>query len=126
MVAMEKGPVLSETYDRLKPHTESELPFVVSSPGSVRLATQPPLNGPMSDYEIDIARRIWAKFGHMTGEQLIKYIHREAPEWKPPAPGSSAPIDPAAILRAAGKSEEEIAAIGAQAAYFYAVEHRPA
>jgi hypothetical protein len=61
----------------------------------------------------------------MTGEQLIAYLHREAPEWKPPAQGSSAPIDPAEILRAAGKSEDEIASVVAQANYFYEVERRP-
>ncbi len=124
MVAMGKGPVLSATYDRLKPASDMQLPFVSSATGSIRLTAVPPTSGQLSDYEIELSRRVWAKFGHMTGEQLISYLHREAREWKPPAVGSSEPIDPADILRAAGKSEDEIAAVAAEAGYFYSVDSR--
>lgn len=124
MVAMDKGPVLSNSYNGLKPNSPTPLPFVASVPGEVRLAVRPPKHGRLSDYEIGVAQRVWAKFGHMTGTKLIRLLHREATEWKPPPPGSSAPIDPADILRSAGKSEDEIAAVAEQAEYFSAVDKR--
>jgi uncharacterized phage-associated protein len=123
MVAMDKGPVLSLSYNGLKPQSARPLPFVTNT-GEVHLASSPPEDGRLSDYEIGVARRIWAKFGRMTGQQLIAYLHREAPEWKAPPHGSSTTIDPADILRAAGKSEEEIAAVAAEAEYFVSLEQR--
>lgn len=124
MVAMGKGPVLSATYDRLKPQSAVDLPYVSNATGTVRVTEPPPAAGQLSDYEIELSRRVWAKFGHMTGEQLIAYLHREAHEWKPPAEGSSEPIDPADILREAGKGDDEIAAVAAEAGYFYSVDSR--
>jgi uncharacterized phage-associated protein len=123
IAALDKGPILSTTYDRLKP-PDLSLRFMESTPGVVRLKESPPADGRLSDYEIDLAHRIYKRFGNMTGQQLITYLHREAPEWKAPPPGSSTPIDPAEILRAAGKSDEEIEAIRIEAAYFNKVERR--
>ncbi|HLQ14430.1 MAG TPA: Panacea domain-containing protein [Candidatus Eisenbacteria bacterium] len=124
IVAMGNGPVLSKTYDHLKP--TGELPFVASEPGNVRLQGSPPADGHLSDYEIKLARRIFEQFGAMSGQQLIDYLHRTVPEWKSPPVGSSALIDPVDILRAAGKSESEIDAIAEQAEYFHVVESRTA
>jgi hypothetical protein len=78
----------------------------------------------MSDYEIDVARAIHSEFGHMTGERLTRYLHKNAREWIAPEPGSSHPINPAEILRAGGRTEAEITAIAAEAAYFRKVELR--
>jgi uncharacterized phage-associated protein len=122
IVAMDNGPVLSNTYDRLKP--TGGLGFISHEPGNVTLDAPPPVDGQLSDYEIEVARRVFEKFGQMSGQQLTNYLHGHAPEWEAPPTGSSRPIDPAAILRAAGKSEEEIAAIARQAAYFYTVDQR--
>jgi uncharacterized phage-associated protein len=122
VVAMDMGPVLSNTYNRLKP--EGGLGFITHEPGNVRLDAPPPTDGRLSDYEIEVVRRVFEKFGHMSGQQLTNYLHQHAPEWEAPPPGSSRPIDPAAILRAAGKSEDEIAAIATQADYFYSVDQR--
>jgi uncharacterized phage-associated protein len=122
IVAMDMGPVLSNTYNRLKP--TGDMGFISHEPGNVILKAQPPTDGLLSDYEIGVARQIFKNFGHMTGRQLTDYLHRHAPEWEAPPTGSSRPIDPAAILRAAGKSENEIAAIAAQADYFYTVDQR--
>ncbi len=160
IVAMDKGPVLSTTYDRLKgtgglgsisadppasglssfaaaasaPAHAASAPdsaelsggrgLISYEPGNVKLDAPPPEDGLLSDYEIEVARRVFEKFGHMSGQQLADYLHRHAPEWEAPPTGSSRPIDPAAILRAAGKSEDEIAAIAAQADYFYTVDQR--
>jgi uncharacterized phage-associated protein len=124
MVAMGNGPVLSKTYDHLKP--TGTLPFVEGEPGNVRRDEKAPSRGRLSDYEIELALRIFKEFGAMSGEKLIDYLHRTVPEWKAPPVGSSVLIDPADILRAAGKSESEIAAIAAQADYFYVVESRTA
>lgn len=120
IVAMEKGPVLSNTYDRLKPAAGS-LPFVASEPGNVSLIEDAPTDGRLSDYELDVAQRIFREFGQMSGDKLIRYLHRAAPEWKAPPAGSSTPIDPADILRAAGKSQDEIDAIAQEARYFRSV-----
>jgi len=122
IVAMEMGPVPSGTYDRLKP--SGALPFVASEPGNVTLQAPPPKHGRLSDYEIEVAQRVYKKFGHMTGQQLINYLHKHAPEWTPPAAGSSHAIDPADMLRAAGRPESEIKAIEVQASYFRNVERR--
>jgi uncharacterized phage-associated protein len=99
LVAMGNGPVLSTTYDGLKPRTTVELPYVSNATGSVRIIEAPPAAGQLSDYEIELARRVWAKFGHMTGQQLITFLHREAHEWKPPAQGSSASAIRTSIIR---------------------------
>lgn len=147
IVAMDKGPVLSKTYDRLKP--TGSLPFVHSEPGNVTVDAALPVIGRLSEYELDLANRIFMEFGQMSGDQLIKHLHRAAPEWEPPPPktgvampaqrlsvysmppgteapvtqmgGTSVPIDPASILRAAGKSDEEIEAVAEQAAYFASI-----
>jgi len=151
IVAMDNGPVLSKTYDHLKP--TGSLEYIRSEPGDVSLQSAPPNNGCLSDYEIGVVGRIFKEFGHRSGSQLIAELHRSAPEWKPPprkeeppppdrytsvasmpaptlyagtrdwsAPprslGSSSVIDPADILRAAGKSEDEIAAVAEAAQYF--------
>ena len=157
VVAMDKGPVLSKTYDHLKP--AGTLTGVRSEPGNVALDPVGPwlstwVGSRLSEYEREIATRIFQEFGHLNGDQLIAHLHRSAPEWKPPPrkttdhglsarlavsqtpptplsaisepmTGSSALIDPAAILRAAGKSEDEIAEIGDQADYFLSVRRQP-
>jgi uncharacterized phage-associated protein len=122
IVAMDMGPVLSNTYNRLKP--TGDMGFISHEPGNVMLNEPPPTDGLLSDYEIGIARQIFKRFGHMTGQQLTEYLHSHAPEWKAPPAGSSRAIDPADVLRAAGKSEDEIAAIARQADYFYTVDQR--
>jgi uncharacterized phage-associated protein len=119
IVAMDNGPVLSKTYDHLKPN--GKLPHVVSKPSGVKLEDKSPPRGRLSDYEVDLAHRAFKRFGHMSGQQLIGLLHKAAPEWEPPPKGSSSPIDPASILRAEKKTEAEITAIAEQADYFLSV-----
>jgi uncharacterized phage-associated protein len=150
IVAMDNGPVLSKTYDHLKP--TGSLEYVRSEPGDVSLQSAPPHNGRLSDYEVGLVDRVFKEFGHQSGSQLIARLHASAPEWRPPprksepaspswqvsieamppqplraaatgvpppqSAGSSVVIDPADILRAAGKSEDEIDAVAEAAQYF--------
>jgi uncharacterized phage-associated protein len=119
IVAMDMGPVLSRTYNHLKP--PADLPFVTRSEGGpVTLTDALPENGRLSDYEVDLVGRVFGKFGGKSGQQLSAILHANAPEWASPD-GSSRSIDPAEILRAAGKSEEEIEAIAKEARYFVSV-----
>jgi len=119
IVAMNMGPVLSKTYNHLKP--PADLPFVARTEGGpVTLAAGVPENGRLSDYEVDLVERIFGKFGGKSGQQLSDILHANAKEWASPD-GSSRLIDPAEILRAAGKSEEEIDAIAQEARYFVSV-----
>lgn len=126
--AMDKGPVLSALLDRFRGRVFGAASFRSliqrGNQFGVRLLADPPERGALSDYEIGVLADIDQQYGHMTGEELIDLLHRDAPEWTPPKPGSSRPIAPETILRLGGRSEGEIAAIARDADYFYAVERR--
>jgi uncharacterized phage-associated protein len=126
---MEKGPVLSVTLNLIKGLQRGRgkvASYVapVSEKQYVRSVQHPP-DAPelLSDYELRVLRRVHDEFGNHTGEQLKDWLHQNAPEWKEPnTPGGRALIDPADILAAEGWSPEAIAAIAAEADYYYGIE----
>lgn len=129
IAAMDKGPILSSTLDRIRGTVTGQGWLAAAlrkepSGEGVRLLQPAPKVGRLSDYEIRILGEVYEEYGHLTGEQLSELLHREAPEWKPPPAGSSRPIKPEAILKAAGKTDDEIAAIADEANYYYTVESR--
>ena len=124
MVSMDNGPVLSRIYDAIKglaPTLRVWRQYISSRQG-YEVAVQPGQPIPqslaaydeLSRYDIRILTETHLKYGQYPKWQLVKLLHRELPEWKNPR-GSSTPIDPAEILRAAGKSNAEIQRIAREA-----------
>jgi uncharacterized phage-associated protein len=128
MVSMDRGPVLSRIYDYIGHGRIGEGPnawyeFVSPPEGwDVKLAKDPPAEGELSDYEIGVLRTVFDEYGHVDRWALIEMVH-ELPEWDDPQ-GSSLPINPETVLRAAGKTDQQIAALNEEAEHFWFVERR--
>jgi uncharacterized phage-associated protein len=114
MVSMPKGPVLSGILDLInwgKRRTEPSvwLEFL-SEPTGYDVGVVPGITledlDRLSDDERRILDEVDEAYGHVDRWSLVDLTHR-LPEWRDPQ-GSSFPIDPADILRAAGRSEQEI------------------
>jgi uncharacterized phage-associated protein len=109
--SMDNGPVLSQTYNRLKPSLDPEADtywdhFISTSGFSVNLIAQGEVSK-LSRAVIELADRIYQQYGHMDRWDLIDNVCHRLPEWKNPH-GSSIPISYEDILRALGKTDEEI------------------
>ena len=111
MVSMPHGLVLSRVYDRVKEANRVESPAFgryISHMGAhrLRLSSPPPKIGKLSRYEIRVLGETFRKFGHMTESQLRRYTHN-LPEYRDPK-GSSVTVDPIEILKAEGKTDDQI------------------
>lgn len=111
-VAMQKGPVLSRLYDLINEEPKSsESPWYdyVSEPQiySVRLQKAEPDLDELSRFEMGLLARLFEKYKNMDQFDLADLTHVICPEWRDPE-GSLLPITPEDILRAEGKSQEEI------------------
>lgn len=120
LVAMDRGPVLSEIKDLLTMEPEPEAHGrawreYVSEPVSYKVKGQKtdPDVDELSEYEIAILDQVDDEFGAIDRFELSKWTH-DLPEWTDPH-GSSLPIDPAEILVHAGKSRSAIAEIADEA-----------
>jgi uncharacterized phage-associated protein len=118
MVSMPHGPVLSEIYDLINWWKPEEQPiwfqYISEKDGyDVLLSKKSPDHDELSQYELAVLDQIDQKYGHLSRWEVRDISHR-LPEWKDPQ-GSSRPIDPADILRAVGKLEEEIERVAADA-----------
>ncbi len=128
MVSMPKGPVLSGVLDlinwgRRREENSVWLEYISEPIGyEVRLAREIAVDefDELSDHERRIIDEVDARYGRIDRWSLVDLTH-ELPEWRDPH-GSSFPIDPADILRAAGRSEQDIHAveINAEAAFISA------
>lgn len=115
MVSMPHGPVLSQIYDSAKWEIEGDPwnSYISERTGhEVFLVNENPSRGELSDYEIRVLEVIHSEFGHMNQFKLRDLTH-DLPEWRDPQ-GSSLPIDPLTILRAVGRSGEDIAQLSQQ------------
>lgn len=117
MVSMPHGTVLSMVLDCI--NVGGQLPdsawaTAVSPPEGydVRLVADPGADE-LSAYETEVIDRIDRAYGRMNWWQLRQLTHG-LPEWRDPE-GSSLPIAPEEILRAEGKSPEEIERISQDA-----------
>ena len=116
LVSLPKGPVLSRVYDFVKGVSTAEgfdaweKVFTPRENNKIRLKQMPEL-GYLSARDRDI---LDAACGEIAKVKLIKplsdWSHEVFPEWTDPH-GSMTPIDPAVILRNAGKTEGEIASV---------------
>ena len=111
-VSMPHGPVLSQTYDLIKGHAESnswnqfikdEANYEVSLVQDFEVSDLDEL----SLAEIKIMDQTFEKFGHLSRFEIRDYTHDHCSEWENPN-GSSFPIKPESIFRAMGKNEQQI------------------
>ncbi len=121
-VSMPNGPVLSQILDFINMGDEQKGSApgdywfsVISEPKNytVGLRTPEPDDDELSDYEISVLRDITERYGTLDRWRLRDFSHT-LPEWKDPR-GSSITIAPEEILKAAGKSDEEIERVAADA-----------
>ena len=112
MVAMPQGPVLSGVLDLInwgrRPGEDSVWLEYISPPEGyeVRLVDPNADLDRLSERECEILDQIDAVYGRIDKWSLVELTHQLA-EWHDPS-GSSFPIDPADILRAEGRSKEDI------------------
>lgn len=115
-VSMPHGPVLSQTYDLIKGHEGSGSAWddVIQDENnyevSLRLSPQQVNEDTfdeLSPSEIELLDATFNEYGHMSRFDIVRYTHDNCPEWVDPQ-GSSFPINPAAMLRAMGKSEAQV------------------
>ena len=112
MVSMRWGPVLSEVLDEInlgkRPGDGSDWQQYVTQRdhNSVAVASNVECIDRLSRYEIRVIDQVIDKYGHTPKWDLVSLTH-ELPEWRDPG-RSSNPIDPEDILRAAGRTEEDV------------------
>jgi uncharacterized phage-associated protein len=125
MVSMDKGPVLSRSYDLIKrskdePSGGQPWGAYVRRPDPHRWLVEARVRwsdgddqeerfSSLSKSDRDILNAVNETYGAMTESQLIE-VGRRLPEWDDPK-GSSKPIDPVRIFQAAGMSAEQIEAL---------------
>jgi len=113
-VSMDRGPVVSRIYSLINegapPGVESVWEKHISPPENYEVfLRREPEPSELSPAEEALIDGVFLKFGRMSRWELVDYCH-ELPEWKNPE-GSALPIDTSDILRASGKSREEIGEI---------------
>ena len=112
-VSMDNGPVLSKLYDLIKGKCRREYDqylwnsrFIKDGYNLIVVTKRIP-EGELSVFETKILDQIYEQFKDVDGKEMIRYVHKNCPEWQHPA-GSSIPIQPKEILHSIGKSPEEI------------------
>jgi uncharacterized phage-associated protein len=114
-VSMNRGPVLSTTYDLItdgaQPGTASVwAEFISPHPNyEVRLIKDAPTDE-LSRMERDLIQEIFSQHGRKSRWEIVDWAHANLSEWTNPQ-GTSIPIKFGDILRAGKKSEVEVAAI---------------
>ena len=124
MVSMPHGTVLSMILDCINAGgmvEDSPWATAISPPDGydVRLLDDPG-SDELSRYEIELLDQINQTYGHLNWWQLRQITHA-LPEWQDPQ-GSSSPIAPEEILRAEGKSPQEIERFAQEAAEVWFVD----
>jgi len=111
-VSMDNGPVLSQTFNLIN-EGGSIWSTYISAPSNYEVAAMAEApRSELSRAEEKLIASIFEKFGTWSRWQLRDYVHR-LPEWLDPS-GSAIPIGYEDILKAGGKTEEEIDSILAE------------
>jgi uncharacterized phage-associated protein len=125
LISTPDGPALariSEAIAQGKPGPPLNAYLMVRAGDLVVLRTDSPPTDELSDFERNVLDDVHRRYGHLDPEQL-RELSRSLPEF-----GSmEGPIDPAAILRHAGWTEEEIAeaeTCANEASFFARLTHR--
>lgn len=113
-VSMDRGPVLSRVLDLATDGDEPTGPSIwsryISEPANYEVALKSdPGRDELSDAELNVLEEVFKEHGKKSRWELVDFTHR-LPEWKNPQ-GGAIPISVRDILKAAGKTEIEIAAI---------------
>ena len=115
-VSMPMGPVLKGTMHLMR-HGSSDsewAKYVTPSADSSVRSTGEECRDGLSDYDCGLLDEVAAEFGRMDERELAEYT-RALPEWERCGPAESpAEIDPAAIMKIAGHSDDAIAAVAEQ------------
>jgi len=108
------GGTPSRIYDNTKSHRDERFKDAVwqeylteSIENEVKLKTPNFSTDELSEFERDLIRQIWERFGNLSAQSLYRFIH-DLPEFKDPE-GSSTRIDPEEILRYEKWTDEQIA-----------------
>lgn len=115
--AMDRGPVLSHVLDLVTqeamPENASYWSQYISDPSHYEVSLQDdPGQDELSEAELKLLEEIFHEHGHKTRWELVELTHR-LPEWEDPQ-GGAIPISYRDILRAAGKTDLEIAVVEAE------------
>jgi len=109
VVAMERGPVLSEVYDLIKgAHLRSPewSDFIQRAEYDVRLVQEPGV-GKLSKFEIDVLERVAEENRSRDEWAMVEFTH-SFPEWQNNDPGKSSKVIPLHdILDAIKRPEDE-------------------
>lgn len=109
-VSMDHGPVLSQTYNRIK--NEGDVPaqgywertVERVSRTDVRLKSGVNID-PLTPAEVKLLKETFHRFSAYGTWELVELLHRTLKEWKDPG-GSSSIITPEEILKALGKADQ--------------------
>jgi hypothetical protein len=111
--SMPNGPVLSQLYDLIRGKYKDKdaqalwnSRFIVDGYDLVAVTDRIPY-GELSKGEMNILDKLYDKFKRADFNDMIKYVHKNCPEWKDPN-GSSIPIAMEDILKSLGRTEQEI------------------
>jgi len=112
MVSMDKGPVLSAVYNLFKgigtaDHLREWKAYFGDTVGNTIQLQRTVNTDVLSEEEIDALEAARAELDSVAPWELPDFLHTIYPEWEAPH-GTSRKIDPAVILRHAGRTEEEI------------------
>lgn len=116
-VSMPKGPVLSKTYNLFKGEdwsayqAEWDSAFSECVNNSISVLEKVDI-GLLSEREMEVLGNARKQIHKVAPWRVADWLHDTCPEWSDPH-GSSTPIDPATILRNAGKTDDEIDALSA-------------
>jgi hypothetical protein len=115
--SLRKGPIVSDIYNFLKDPVprplqgpeEAEWRQYFGKKGNGVSLLKTVDTDVLSDRELEVLERSRKIIKNLknTGNSVAEWLHENCPEWEDPG-GGSLPIDPATILRNAGRTEKEI------------------
>nr|DAG77153.1 MAG TPA: Protein of unknown function (DUF4065) [Caudoviricetes sp.] len=113
MFSLHNGPLLSNVDDLITEPSRQKTVWGkhITAPSnyevSLTSANHKTVQSMLSDYEVEVAQRIFQQYGKMDKWALVEHLHKVLPEWKDPGQGHRSPISLDDIFADCGKSSEE-------------------